>query len=130
VAETDDARAGSASAPEPTYGPETVVVVLAGTLDDDMVPALVDRMCRLLDNVVATRIVCDATAVTAPDAVAVEALARLQLAARRRGLQVWLRDGEGGVLELLALAGLNEVVRQWPGPAERPAGTVEPDGRG
>jgi anti-anti-sigma factor len=114
VAEADDARRVRAS--QPAHGPGTVAIVLAGTLDHDTVPALVARVCRLLDGIEAESIVCDVTAVTAPDAVAVEALARLQLAARRRGLRVWLRDGEGDVLDLLALAGLREVLLPWPGP--------------
>jgi anti-anti-sigma factor len=115
VAEPEDARAGRrVGARQATFGPGTVAVVLAGTLDHDTVPALVARVCRLLDGIDAQSIVCDVTAVTAPDVVAVEALARLKLAAQRRGLQVWLRDGEGDVLDLLALAGLDEVVPPWP----------------
>ena len=115
MADPDDARAGCPGALEPDDGRGTVAVVLAGVLDHDTVPVLVDRMCRLLDSIEAERIVCDVSAVTAPDAVAVEALARLQLAAGRRGLQVWLRDAGGGVRELLELAGLREVLPLWPG---------------
>ena len=55
-------------------------------------------------------IVCDVGAVV-PDGVAVDALARLQLAARRLGFEVRLRHASRELQELLAFAGLNEVLR-------------------
>ncbi|MEU8776668.1 STAS domain-containing protein [Streptomyces sp. NPDC048606] len=48
------------------------------------VPLLCARLARLYDDG-ARAVVCDATAVTAPDLLAVEALARLRLTARGRG---------------------------------------------
>jgi hypothetical protein len=55
-------------------------------------------------------IVCDVGAL-APDAAAIEALARLQLAARRRGLEIRLRHASSELLGLLAFVGLSEVLR-------------------
>jgi hypothetical protein len=54
-------------------------------------------------------IVCSAKSL-APDAVSLEALARLQLAARRCGQQIHLRDVPGELAELIALCGLREAL--------------------
>jgi ABC-type transporter Mla MlaB component len=45
-----------------------------------------------------------------PDALTVDALARLQLAARRRGLEIKLRGPSDQLLELIAFMGLTEVL--------------------
>jgi hypothetical protein len=55
-------------------------------------------------------IVCDVGAL-APDAVAVDALARLQLTARRHGLEIRLRHASSELQELLAFVGLRDVLR-------------------
>jgi hypothetical protein len=47
----------------------------------------------------------------APDAAAIDALARLQLAARRLGLEIRLRHASSELLGLLAFVGLSEVLR-------------------
>jgi hypothetical protein len=59
----------------------------------------------------ATRtIVCDVGAVK-PDVHTIDALARLQLAARRLGLEVRLRDASADLQDLIAFAGLRDVLR-------------------
>ena len=45
-----------------------------------------------------------------PDAVTVDALARLQLAAQRHSCQVRLRDASPELLELVAFMGLSDVL--------------------
>jgi hypothetical protein len=55
-------------------------------------------------------IVCDLRAVT-PNAGSLDALARLQLNARRLGLELSLRNASSELLELIAFAGLDEVLR-------------------
>jgi hypothetical protein len=55
-------------------------------------------------------IVCDVGAL-APDAAAIDALARLQLAARRLGLEIRLSHASRELLGLLAFVGLSEVLR-------------------
>ncbi len=47
----------------------------------------------------------------APDAVAVDALARLQFTARRLGLEIRLRHASSELQELLAFVGLRDVLR-------------------
>ena len=65
-------------------------------------------------------LVCDVHAL-APDAAAVDALARLQLAARRVGLEVRLRRASPELCCLIGFVGLAEVLRVEPGgePEER-----------
>ncbi len=48
------------------------------------------------------------------DLVTVDALARLQLAAGRHGTRVRLRNASAELLELVALAGLADVLRELP----------------
>jgi hypothetical protein len=55
-------------------------------------------------------IVCDVGAL-APDAVAVDTLARLQLTARRLGLEIRLRHASKELQELLAFVGLDDALR-------------------
>ena len=59
-------------------------------------------------------IVCDVGAL-APDAAAVDALARLQLSARRLGHEILLRDASTELQELLEFVGLHDVLRIEPG---------------
>jgi hypothetical protein len=59
-------------------------------------------------------IACQVGAVPA-DAVTVDALARLQLAARRRGLDIRLCGASGELRDLLVLCGLRDVLRVEPG---------------
>jgi anti-anti-sigma regulatory factor len=59
-------------------------------------------------------IVCDVGAL-APDAAALDALARLQLTARRLGHEILLRDASTELQELLEFVGLRDVLRIEPG---------------
>jgi hypothetical protein len=61
-----------------------------------------------------SRIVCDVGAVK-PDVHTIDALARLELAARRLGLEVLLRDASSDLQALIAFAGLRDVLRVEPG---------------
>jgi ABC-type transporter Mla MlaB component len=56
-------------------------------------------------------IVCDLGGVIGADAVTVDVLARLQLIARRLGLEVRLRHASSELQGLLRLVGLEEVLR-------------------
>jgi anti-anti-sigma regulatory factor len=75
-----------------------------------------------------SRIAVDVSAL-APDATTIDALARLGLAARRRGLEVRLRDPTPQLRELLAFVGLEGVLGVEPGreaeEAEQPLGLEE-----
>jgi hypothetical protein len=51
-----------------------------------------------------------------PDITVVDDLARLQLAARRLGFSIRLRDAPSELLDLIGLAGLSEIVTDAAGP--------------
>jgi ABC-type transporter Mla MlaB component len=72
-------------------------------------PGLCARICALLEQGNPELALCDVGGVV-PDAVTVEALGRLQLAARRHGCQVRLRHASEDLLDLVALMGLEDVL--------------------
>jgi hypothetical protein len=84
------------------------------------VPTACEGLALLIDASSAEIVVCDVGAVVA-DLVAVEALARLQLTARRLGCELRLRAASPALADLIAFCGLREVL-----PCEQPGGLVEP----
>lgn len=82
---------------------------VAGPIARDDLPGLCDRICALLLGSGAREALCDVAGVPA-DAVTVEALARLQLAARRHGCRVRLRGASTELLELVDFLGLQDVL--------------------
>jgi len=70
---------------------------------------LCDRVCALLHGSGASVAHCDVTGVES-DAVTVDALARLQLAAQRIGCRVRLRNASDELRDLVALMGLTDVL--------------------
>ena len=72
-------------------------------------PGLCDRVCGLLGR----------------PGVTVDALARLQLAASRRGCQVRLQNASDELCALVSFMGLQDVL-----PEDGPVGAVEPDRAG
>ncbi len=89
--------------------PETVAFAIRGPISRSNLPGLCERVCGLLEDSGADIAFCDVRGVAA-DAVTVEALARLQLAARRHGCQVRLRHASSELRELLAFMGLRDVL--------------------
>jgi ABC-type transporter Mla MlaB component len=67
------------------------------------------RICDLLGEARGGTLVCDVGHV-APDAVAVEALARLALGARRHGCRVLVASAPKELRDLVALVGLEEAL--------------------
>ncbi|MEA2133227.1 MAG: hypothetical protein QOC68_1136 [Solirubrobacteraceae bacterium] len=104
-------------------------LVISGPLTPADAAALCERARSELARSDAEVLVCDVAALTHPDAGTVEALARLQLTARRLGRQVRLREPSRELRGLLDLCGLAEVLRVEPGrqPEEReqPLGVEE-----
>lgn len=80
-----------------------------GPISRPDLPGLCDRVCALLAAGAPQVALCDVRGVPA-DAVTVDALARLQLAARRSGCEVRLQNTTRELRELVALMGLAEVV--------------------
>ena len=89
--------------------PQAIAFAIRGPIARADLPGLCGRVCALLDRSGAGAMRCDVSGVQA-DAVTVDALARLQLAARRYGCQVRLRNASGELLELVAFMGLRDVL--------------------
>jgi ABC-type transporter Mla MlaB component len=91
----------------------TVTLTIGGPLERDDLAGLFARTCALLHSSRPELLCCELEAV-APDAVAVDALARLALAARRGGCSVCLRGACEELHELIAFMGLDDVLRGEP----------------
>lgn len=93
------------------------VMVLGGSIARADIPVLCERVRALLERGGGGPVVCDVAAVVGPDAVTVDALARLQLTARRFGRRVRLRHACDELRSLLALMALDEVLpcAEWSG---------------
>jgi ABC-type transporter Mla MlaB component len=89
--------------------PETLAFAIRGPITRADLPGLCDRVCALLTENAGRIVLCDVRGVE-PDAVAVDALARLQLGARRHGCQVRLRGASSELLALVAFMGLADVL--------------------
>ena len=74
------------------------------------VEMLCERVRALLARVDVTEVTLDVRAIVAADAATVDALARVQLSARRAGGAIRLRNADGELRGLLALAGLEAVL--------------------
>ena len=87
----------------------TVAFAIRGPITRADLPGLCDRVCSLLESSAAGVALCDVRGID-PDAVTVDALARLQLAAGRHACRVRLRGASDELVELLAFMGLRDVL--------------------
>ncbi len=88
---------------------QTIAFAIGGPISRADLPGLCERVCRVLERSAAAVALCDVSGVD-PDAVTIDALARLQLAAGRHGCQVRLSQASSELLELLAFMGLADVL--------------------
>ncbi|MFI9775989.1 STAS domain-containing protein [Streptomyces sp. NPDC051956] len=94
----------------------------AGPLRRGDVPHLCDQVRTACARAPARDVVCDLAAVTTADLATVDALARMQLAARRAGSGLRLRDPSPALwalLRLVGLSGLGGLVVEMEGHAEQ-----------
>ena len=89
--------------------PTTLVFAIRAPIERADLPGLCERVCALLEHSRADVALCDVRGVE-PDAVTVDALSRLQLAARRHGCQVRLRHASDELRDLVAFMGLHDVL--------------------
>ncbi len=89
--------------------PSTIKFAIWGPIEREDLPGLCDRVCALLKAAAASVALCDVAGVRA-DAVTVDALARLQLVARRCGCQIRLRGASDELHDLVELMGLQDVL--------------------
>ena len=89
--------------------PRTIAFAIWGPIRRDDLSGLCARVCELLEWSGADTALCDVRGVD-PDAVTVDALARLQLGARRHGCTVRLRNASDELRELVEFMGLTAVL--------------------
>ncbi len=89
--------------------PKTTSFAVRGPIAAADLPGLCARICALLERSGAAVAFCDASGVD-PNAATVDALARLQLAAKKYGCQVRLRNASRELLDLVAFMGLRDVL--------------------
>jgi ABC-type transporter Mla MlaB component len=88
--------------------PKSPTLTIWGPIARDDLPGLCDRVCALVRGSSAAVVVCQVDGVE-PDAVTVDALCRLQVAARRHQRRIQLRGASPELLELVAFMGLEDV---------------------
>ena len=93
----------------PAGAPEAIAFAVTGPIARSDLPGLCDRICRLLENSRPGVAFCDVVDVPV-DAVTIDVLARLQLAAKRHGCRVRLRNASPELLQLVAFLGLEDVL--------------------
>jgi hypothetical protein len=94
-------------------GPTSIAFAIRGPIAPADLTGLCHRVCALLGGSDARVAECDVFGVQ-PDAVTVDALARLQLAARRHGCTVRLRNASPELTALVAFMGLEDVLPDDP----------------
>jgi len=106
--------------------PSTIGLVIGGRIERADIPLLCARVGELLDAGDVELVLCDVGAVSSPDAVTVDVLARLALTSRRRGLEFRLRNASGELQALLSFVGLRAAVPLVAGPLRfEPGGQTE-----
>lgn len=94
----------------PHPGSNRTVLVLVGSIGPQDVEAICARMGAVIGVGGVGPIVCDVGGLEDPDALTIDALARLQLVATRAGRRLWLRHAPDDLRELVALVGLAGVL--------------------
>jgi ABC-type transporter Mla MlaB component len=89
--------------------PRTIAFAVGGPISRADLPGLCERVCALFAESRADIALCDVGSVET-DAVTVDALARLQLAARRYGCRVRLCGASNELRDLVAFMGLTDVL--------------------
>jgi ABC-type transporter Mla MlaB component len=87
-----------------------IVFALNGPVAPEDISWMCERVRFLLESSSEDEVICDVGAVSEPDAGTVEALARMQLTARRLGSRVILRNACGELKDLLTVSGLSDVL--------------------
>jgi ABC-type transporter Mla MlaB component len=93
----------------PNGQPGVIAFSVRGPIARADLPGLCERICTVLTAAGGGPASCDVADVPA-DAVTVDALARLQVAARRTGCSIRLRNASPELRELVAFMGLSDVV--------------------
>ncbi|HYI46638.1 MAG TPA: STAS domain-containing protein [Actinomycetota bacterium] len=90
--------------------PNTTILVFNGRIEHEEIPLICEWAGPLLAGGDAGLVVCDVRDVIDPDVVTLDALARLQLTAKRMGHKVVIRHASHQLNDLLDFTGLRDVV--------------------
>jgi anti-anti-sigma factor len=94
--------------------PGDAVLAVRGRITAETVPHWCARVAELLADPSVSGVTCDLSGVVQPDVTALDALARMQLTARRQGRTIRLRHASTEMCALLTLAGLTDVLPPEP----------------
>jgi ABC-type transporter Mla MlaB component len=90
-------------------GSNTLAFAIYGPISRADLPGLCRRISALLEASGGDLALCEVGSVE-PDAVTIDALARLQVTARRHGCRILLRHTSHELRELIAFMGLSDVL--------------------
>ena len=121
---TGPAAREAPSPARPPPEPSSSVLILGRPIAPADIPNLCERARALLERSAASSIGCDVNMLE-PDAVTVEALARLQLTVHRLGRRIRFKDASPELERLLRLCGLEEVLPCGPASGLEPRGQAE-----
>ena len=96
--------------PLPAPPEMTIELVIAGPMTGAAIAGLCARVRVMLEGSGADLVICDVSSVGDPDAGTIDALARMQLTARRMGRRVQLRHACADLQDLVAFTGLGDVL--------------------
>ena len=94
-----------------TTEPRAIAFTIHGPIARADLPGLCDRVCAVLCEERPDVAYCSVAGIE-PDAVTVDALARLQVAAQRHGCRVRLRGASAELRGLVAFMGLDDVLTE------------------
>lgn len=94
------------TAPSAAGEPSAAALVITGPLSLADISPLCERVRALIEVDSAGHVVCDVAELGAPDAVAIDVLARLQLMAAGSGRRIVLRHASSDLRALIGLTGM------------------------
>ena len=90
--------------------PSPIEFAVGDVVDRADIPGLCERARACLGATNGSRLACDVGGISKPDAVTIDALARIQLTARRLGRQATLRRASVELRDLIRFMGLRDVL--------------------
>jgi ABC-type transporter Mla MlaB component len=111
MTEETESKSNTPQWPSAVSAPRTITLKIRGPLAHADLEGLLARACALLADGTVDELRCEIADV-APDAVTVDVLARLVLAAGRRGAQVRMSGVSEELRALVAFMGLADVLRE------------------
>lgn len=93
-----------------TTPPRPEVLTLPATIAPGDIPVVCRHLTKVAVGNRAAVVLCDLGNLTRPDAVTLDALARLQLTAQRLGITIALTGTSSDLIELLTMSGFDTVL--------------------